>query len=98
MFQSIKRIIPQSLQASGIESQVSASFVTTEAKKTLERLWGEERASYIEPVSFASGVLTIQISSPSAAQMLRMIETPWMNEINRAIGSRKVTKIQVKNR
>lgn len=96
MFQSIKRIIPHSLQASGIESQVSATFVATEAKKALERLWGPERAAYVEPVSFASGVLIIHISSPSAAQMLRTIETAWINEINRAVGQRKVMKIQVK--
>jgi hypothetical protein len=96
MFQSIKRIIPQSLQASGIESQVSASFVTTEAKKILERLWGIERAAYVEPISFASGILAIHISSPSAAQMFRTIETPWINEINRVIGSRKVMKIQIR--
>jgi hypothetical protein len=96
MFQSIKRIIPQSLKADGIESQVSASFVIIEAKKSLERLWGAERASYIEPLSFISGTLFVRMNSPSAAQAFRTIETPWMNEINRTIGQRKVMKISIK--
>lgn len=96
MFQSIKRIIPQSIQASGIESQVSAAVVTTEAKKCLERLWGVEKASYVEPISFASGTLIVRMTSTSAAQMFRMIETSWINEINRVIGQRKVMKIQIK--
>lgn len=96
MFQSIKRIIPQSLQASGIESQVSSSFILIEAKKSLERLWGIERSSCVELLSFVSGTLYVRMSSPSAAQAFRMIEVQWMNEVNRAIGQRKVMKIQMK--
>jgi hypothetical protein len=96
MFQSIKKIIPQSLQASGIERQVSASFVVDEARHALERLWGAERASYIELLGFSNGILMIRITSPSAAQMLRTVETAWMNEANRSIGERKIIKIDVK--
>jgi hypothetical protein len=96
MFQSIKRIIPQSLHSSGIDAQVSASVVVTEAKKALERLWGMERASYIEPLSFIAGTLFVRMNSPSAAQAVRTIEIQWMNEVNRVIGQRKVMKIQVR--
>lgn len=96
MFHSLKKIIPQSLRASGIERQVSASFVTEEAKRVLERLWGVERASYVEPVSFSGGVLLVRMTSPSAAQAFRMIETTWMNEINRSLGERKVMKIEIR--
>lgn len=96
MFHSLKKIIPQSLKASGIERQVSASFVTEEAKRVLERLWGIERASYVEPVSFTGGVLLVRMASPSAAQAFRMIEITWMNEINRSLGERKVMRIEIR--
>jgi len=93
MFQSIKRIIPDSLKQVGLEEKISAALVLDEAKKTLIRLWDEDRASFVEPISFTNGELHVRVTSPSALALLRTEAMPWMNEINRVLGGRKVLRI-----
>jgi hypothetical protein len=95
-FQPIRRILPASIRDSGIEVQISAIRVLEEASAALTRMWGAEQASYVEMVSFKEGVLNISVRSPSAAHALRASETQWINEINRALGSRKVAKISMR--
>ncbi|MFA5129624.1 MAG: DciA family protein [Patescibacteria group bacterium] len=97
-FQSFKRIIPSALNRSGINDQVSASLVVDEAKRALIRVWDEDRAAFVEPLSFTKGELHIAVSSPSALALLRTSELPWMNEINRALGSRLVLRIVAKRK
>ena len=95
-FQSIRRIIPQAIQKAGIDSEVSAARVLDEAKNALVRIWGEERAAYVEPSSFKDGDLRLTIRSASAAQMFRTIESQVRNEVNRAIGQQRVRRIIMK--
>lgn len=96
MFQSIKGIIPSALKRTGIDAQVSATRVLEEAKAAMERMWGAEQTAYVEPVMFKEGTLVVKITSPSAAQALRTAMHPWMNEINRVLGQRKVQEIRVR--
>jgi hypothetical protein len=96
MFHPISRIIPQAIQKAGIDSQVSAARVVEEARKAILRLWGEDRASFAEPVSFQDGSLNIIMRSASAAHALRTMEARIVNEINRTLGQKKVKTIRMR--
>ena len=97
-FQSFKKILPDALVRAGIDSEVSAARVLEEARHALVRIWGEERASYIEPAVFKDGELRLDTSSASAAQMFRTIEGRLINEINRTMAQRKVLKVSVRKK
>lgn len=94
-FIPLKRILPQAIRQAGIEAQVSAARVVDEAQAALARLWDAERAAHARVVSFKEGTLKASVTSPSAAHALRLLETQWMNEINRALGGRKVMRVVV---
>ena len=92
-FIPLKRILPQAIRQAGLDVQVSASRVVDEAQTALVRLWDADRAAYVRPVSFKEGTLKVTVTSPSAAHALRLVEAEWVNEINRALGGRKVMKV-----
>lgn len=94
-FTPLKRILPQAVRKAGVETQVAAARVVDEAQAALVRLWDADRAALVRAVSFREGTLKVAVTSPSAAHALRLIETQWVNETNRALGSRKVMKVTV---
>lgn len=96
--ESIKRIIPSALKHTGIDKEVLATMVLTEASKSLERIWGPEKAKYIEPLSFKAGCVLIRSHSSAASQLLRTVESQWINEINRGLGQKKVFAIKLVDR
>lgn len=93
-FQSIRKIIPTTIQKAGITRQVTAVRVLEVARESITRLWGEEKAAFVQPVSFAEGTLKLAARAPAAAQELRVWETRLQNEINRALGSRVVVTLR----
>ncbi len=97
-FLPIRRILPSAIRESGIESQVSAIRILEEAKASLVRLWGPEQAAFVEPVSYAEGTLNVEIHSPSAAHALTALQSRWVNEMNRALGAKKIVKINVRRK
>lgn len=66
------------------------------AATVLRALWGEKKAAYITPVSFAEGVLKLASSSASALQQLRVDETRILNEVNRQLGARSVMRLDAR--
>ena len=95
-FQPIRRILSASMRDSGIEARVSAMRVIDAAKASLTRLWGCERASFVEPVAFSNGILKVDVRSSSAEVALNGVLTPWVNETNRALGAKRVTEVRVR--
>ncbi len=61
----------------------------------LIRIWGEDRAGCAEMISFSDGELIVRATPSSATVMLRNVTVPWMNEINRVLGERRVLKIRI---
>jgi hypothetical protein len=92
-FEPMKRILSRAVQRAGLETQVSAARIVSEAEEALIRLWGTERASYVSVVSAREGVLKVRVLSPAAAQTLKKDEVAWMNEVNRAMGERRIHRI-----
>lgn len=89
----IRRFLPRALQTAGIADKVTAARVLLEAKQALIRLWGEEKAAYVDMVSFAEGALKVRSSAGAAIQELKMNAVRFQNEINRALGTKVVKKI-----
>jgi len=92
-FQPIRRILPKAIQDAGIQQQVTAARVLAEAEQVIRRVWGEEKAAYVKAISFADGQLKLRASAPAAVQELTMQESRLLNEINRALGSKTVTRL-----
>jgi len=94
---SIKKIMPQAIQKSGIREQVTAVRVLQISEQVLGARWGQERASLVVFVSFASGILKIQTASPAAMQMLGKERLDITNAINHALGQRAVVKMDIRS-
>ncbi|OGL73776.1 hypothetical protein A3E39_03515 [Candidatus Uhrbacteria bacterium RIFCSPHIGHO2_12_FULL_60_25] len=92
-FTPLKRILPQAIRQAGVEAQVGAARVVDEAQAALVRLWDADRAAHVRVMSFKEGTLKAAVTSPSAAHALRLIESQWVNETNRALGHRKIMKV-----
>ena len=93
--QSIRSILPKAIQDAGIAEQVTAVRVLEVANETLVRLWGEEKASFVVPMSFVSGALKFRVQSGPAIQELKMMEAQLKNEVNRTLGKKVVSEIKV---
>lgn len=94
---SIKRILPQAIQRSGIQEQVTAIRVLEVAARVLGARWGEDRASLIVFATFVSGTLKAQTTSSMAMQMLNSERIEIMNSINHELGQRAVLKLDVRS-
>jgi len=90
----IKRLLPNSLQQAGWRPQIDAMMILEVAHKTLLGLWGEDRASRITFVSVKHGCLKASSSSAPAIQELKITEQRLLNEINRALGAKKITSLK----
>lgn len=92
-FQPIRRILPDAIHQAGIEEQVSSVRILSLAAQTLEQFWGAEKAQYVEWISFKDGILKAKPLAPAAAQELRSWEVRILNELNRALRAKKISKI-----
>ena len=92
-FEPLRRILPKAIQSAGISRQVTAVRVIEEAMKLIQALWGEEKARYVECVSFAGGVLKIRALAPAAMQELKVWQIRLQNDLNRALGGKVISQI-----
>jgi hypothetical protein len=94
----IRRFLPRAIQTAGIADQVTAARVLHEARQSLVRLWGEDKAEYIEMVSFAEGTLKVASRAGAALQELKMQTIRFQNDVNRVLGGKVVKKILLVNK
>ncbi len=73
--------------------QIARIFSVTQL--VLNKVWGEERAAYVKPLSFREGTLKLETTSPAAKQQLKLDEVRLKNEINRQLGSQAIRAIAV---
>jgi len=97
-FEPIRRILPKAIQSAGISRQITAVRVIDEAMKLIRTLWGEEKARYVECVSFVGGVLKIRALAPAAMQELKIWQIRLQNDLNRALGGKVISQIIVTDR
>lgn len=96
-FESIKRLLPSTVQSHGILKQVESRQVVERAGTVLLALWGEDRAKGVTVVSFKDGTLKLQSTSAPALQHLKLEETKILNALNRDLGSRVVLKLEARS-
>ncbi len=89
----IRRFLPQAIKSAGISRPVMTARVLHEAKQVVHNLWGEEKAAYVEVISFSEGTLKIGSRAPAGLQELKMQTIPIQNEINRVLGSKVIKKM-----
>ena len=63
--------------------------------RIIGKLWGDERAALVAPVSFKDGVLKLSTTSPAAKQQLGLEKVRLMNEINRQLGDKAVQSLVI---
>ncbi len=96
-WQSLKSIIPKTIEKSGIAKQVTAQMVLDSATKLLAQRWGEDMSVKISFYAFNNeGTLRAMSNSSAAVQTLKLEMTDFMNSLNYQLGKRVVYKIQVK--
>ena len=89
--------MPQAIQKSGIQEQVTAIRVLQTAEQVLSARWGKDRSRLVTFVSFSSGILKIQTTSPAAMQMLGKEKTDITNAINHALGQRAIVRMDIRS-
>jgi hypothetical protein len=95
-WQSLKSIIPKTIEKAGIAEQVTAQRVLDLAAKTLMQRWGDEMASNVSFISFRRGVLQAVSSSAAAVQVLKTERIDFINTLNYSLGKRAIIKIDIK--
>lgn len=96
-FQSIGGLLPKAIESSSAHrEQFLVARVVHLAGEAVQRLWPDERASYVKVASFARGELIFDTSSGAAAQQLRL-QAMWLqNALNHELGAKVIVKITVR--
>ena len=94
-FESIRRIIPQAIQQANVKVQIDAVRILEVTLECITQFWGEEKARFIQPISFQKGELKIKALSPVAAQEFRQIQQRVQNEVNKKMGTKTIQSIKV---
>ncbi len=88
-------ILPSAIRAAGIEPQITTVQILERFQQLITARWGEERAAYVQPLSFAEGVLRVEVRAPAAAQELKVQAAELKNLLNQKIGRRAVRELLV---
>ena len=95
-FQKLGGIQSESLQKFGnLRRNVDAVRVMEVAKTVLTALWGPEKSAMVRGVSFHDSELKLAASASIVVGELKLIETRFLNEINRALGARIVKTLKI---
>ena len=97
-FHSMKKIMPSVLAGRSFTHQLEAFQVLEHAVAAVLGLWGDERARFVTPISFADGTLKFESTSAVAMQQFRVDEVRILNEINRRCGSRRAVRLDVRSK
>lgn len=93
MFHDIKRILPGSIQRSGVSRQVEAVNVLKIFNKVAREVLSEEVIKQIEPMHIKNNILTIACLSSLVMQELQYKEGEIVEKINKEAGKEVVRKL-----
>ncbi len=94
-FEPFRHILSRAISKQQVSPALQIARVFDVARTVLAKLWGEEQAVYVSPVSFHEGTLKLQTASASAKQQLGIDTLRVQNEINRVIGQKVVQRIAI---
>ena len=94
-FESLRHIVSRTVRNPQTTKDLQVARIFDIAKKVLQKIWGEERAAFVSPVSFKEGVLKCEVTAPAAKQQMALDLPRIKNEINRQLGDQIVRSITV---
>lgn len=97
-FEPLRHILSRSIRTTAASTDLQIARVFDVSRTVLTKLWGEERAAYVRPVSFREGVLKLETVSPSAKQQLGVDLMRLKNEMNRLLDRQVITSIIVQGK
>ena len=94
-FEPFRHILSRAISKQQVSPALQIARVFDVARTVLIKLWGDEQAAYVTPVSFHEGALKFQTTSAAAKQQLTMDMVRLQNEINRVIGQKVIQRITI---
>ncbi|MFH1621044.1 MAG: DciA family protein [Patescibacteria group bacterium] len=94
-FEPLRKIISRSSGGFAFSKELQIAQVFDAFTVVMQNLWGDDKASFLSPVSFREGKLRIQSIAPSAQQQFNVEGVRIKNEINRKLGNQTVKSIIV---
>ncbi|MDP2685395.1 MAG: DUF721 domain-containing protein [bacterium] len=91
---SIKHLLNDSLQRSGVAKEVSAAMVCDEANKLIAQIMGNKVKKRAEAKYVKNNELSIAVLSSVVTQEIKMHEHELMEKLNKKIGKNVVKKIR----
>ncbi len=91
--QTLQDLLRVRLRTAGIEPQVEASLVVSEAKKKLEMIFGKGILNKVQPLYVKEKVLTIAVLSSVVAQEIRFREKDIVETVNKKTTQKVVERI-----
>jgi predicted nucleic acid-binding Zn ribbon protein len=94
-WEPLKHILSRSVSGPGASKDFQIARIFEIFRNLLQKIWGEEKAAYVSPVSYKEGVLKLETTSPAAKQQIALDEQKLKNELNRQLGKLVVKSIVV---
>jgi len=94
-FESLRHIVSKTVRNPQTSRDLQIARIFDVARVVLGKLWGDERAAYVTPVSFKEGILKFDATAPAAKQQMSIDLPRIRNEINRQLGDAIVKNIVV---
>lgn len=94
----LRHILSRTIRTAATSTDLQIARVFDVSKTVLARLWGDERAAYVQPVSFKEGTLKMETASPAAKQQLGIDSIRFKNEINRQLDRQVVKTVLVQGK
>ena len=97
-FESLRHIVTRTVRHSQTTKDLQVARVFECARVVLHKLWGEERAQFVTPISLVEGALKFEVTAPAAKQQMTLDLPRLKNEMNRQLGDQVVKSIVLQSK
>lgn len=97
-FEPLRHILSRNIRSSPASTDLQVARVLDAAQTVVAKIWGDDRAQYVRPLSFREGTLKFETISPAAKQELQLDAIRLKNEINRQLGGQVVKNISTQSK
>jgi len=94
-FESLRHIVTRTVRHTQTTKDLQVARLFESTRVVLHKMWGEERARFVTPISFVEGALKLEVTAPAARQQLSLDLPKLKNEINRQLGDSVVKSIKL---
>lgn len=91
---TIKQLLPRSVQHAGIAASIDAARVVTMATRVLEEIFDPAIAARMKPLYLKNRTLTVNCDSTTVAQELKLRETEILAQLTEKLGAQLVDRIR----